>query len=256
MKRIILSIISSLFLICTSVSAQFSRFPVNGVIEFEKKINMHAFIKKNINKNNESYMNQVLEQYKKSQPQFKISKSTLSFSKDKTLFTPIESTDPPSFFSTHPATMQINTVFNDLTANTSSIQKTVFEQMFLVKDTTRSIKWKITDENREIAGYSCRRANAIVMDSIYVVAFYTDQIPVSSGPETFTGLPGMILGLALPHDHVTWFATSVSDKPLEKPLTPPAKGKVIDKKGLYKTLESSFKQYGEDLQTVLKIYML
>ena len=168
----------------------------------------------------------------------------------------MESTDAPTLFITHTAAMQINTVFNDLATKTSSVQKTVFDQLFLVKDTTRSIKWKITDENREIAGYSCRRANAIVMDSIYVVAFYTDQIPVSSGPETFSGLPGMILGLALPHDHVTWFATSVSDKPLEKPLTPPTKGKAVDKKALQKTLESSFKQYGEDLQTVLKIYML
>lgn len=239
-----------------SLSAQFSRFPLNGVIEFEKKINMHALIKKNINKNNESYMTQALEQYKKTQPQFKVSKSTLSFSKDKSLFKPIESNDPPSFFSSHPAVLQINTVFNDFSSNMASIQKVVFEQTFLVKDTIRAIKWKITDENREIAGYACRRANAIVMDSIYVVAFYTDQIPVSSGPETFAGLPGMILGLALPHEHVTWFATSVSDKPLEKPLTAPLKGKVTDNKGLHATLESALKQYGEYLQTALKIFTL
>jgi GLPGLI family protein len=201
-------------------------------------------------------MTQAFENYKKTQPQFKVSKSTLSFSKDKSLFTPIESNDAPSFFSSHPAVMQINTVFNDLAANTSSIQKTVFEQTFIVKDTTRNIKWKITDENREIAGYSCRRANAIIMDSIYVVAFYTDQIPVSSGPETFSGLPGMILGLALPHEHVTWFATSVTDKPLEKPLSPPVKGKLTDNKGLRSTLETALKQYGEYLQTALKIYTL
>lgn len=132
----------------------------------------------------------------------------------------------------------------------------MFEETFLVKDTTRNIKWKITGETRVIAGYTCRRANAIVMDSIYVVAFYTDAIPVSSGPETFSGLPGMILGVALPHDHVTWFATSVSDKPLDKPIVPPAKGKVVDTMGLRKTLESALKQYGDYLKKALKIYLL
>ena len=238
------------------VFAQFARFTTSGVVEFEKKINMHALIQKNINKDNESYMNQVFEQYKKSQPQFKTFKSTLSFSVDKSLFTPVESTESPSFFSDHPAVMQINTVYNDLLTKSSVIQKKVFEQTFIVKDSTRSINWKITDETREIAGYSCRRANALVMDSIYVVAFYTDQIPVSSGPETFSGLPGMILGLALPHDNVTWFATSVADKPLPKPLVAPSKGRVTDNKGLRTTLETALKQYGDYLQTALKVYML
>jgi GLPGLI family protein len=48
-----------------------------------------------------------------------------------------------------------------------------------------------------IAGFNCRRANAMIMDSIYVVAFYTDEILTTGGPESFSGLPGMILGVAL-----------------------------------------------------------
>ena len=90
-------------------------------------------------------------------------------------------------------------------------QKTVFEQTFLVEDTLRRIKWKITDETRPIAGFNCRRANALIMDSICVVAFYTDEILTTGGPESFSGLPGMILGIALPHEHITWFATKVED---------------------------------------------
>lgn len=255
MKTFYISLI--IFFFSGNLCAQFARFPANGVIEFEKKINMHALIKKNITKDNESFMTQAFEAYKKSQPQFKTVKSTLLFSKDKSLFTPDNTSSGPStFFDSYPGVTQINTVYNDLSANTSVIQKKVFEETFLVKDTTRHINWKITDEVRDIAGYSCRRANAIVMDSIYVVAFYTDVIPVSSGPENFSGLPGMILGVALPHENMTWFATSVTDKPLEKPLTPPAKGKATDNKGLRKTLESSLKQYGEYLQMALKIYML
>ncbi len=97
---------------------------------------------------------------------------------------------------------------------------------------------------REIAGYTCRRANALVMDSIYVVAFYTEVIPVSSGPEIFSGLPGMILGVALPHENVTWFATSVKDNDTLKEIKPPAKGKATDNTGLRKTLTADNQAMG------------
>ena len=249
--------LSLLLLTGNLVFAQFTRFPVNGIIEFERKVNMHAVIRKSINKQNETFMNNAFEQYKKSQPQFKTSKSTLSFSKDKSYFLPIESTEGTSrLFSWLPSTQQINTVYNDLSTKTSIIQKKVFDETFLLKDTTRQIKWKITNETREIAGYSCRRANAIIMDSVYVVAYYTDQIPVSSGPETFSGLPGMILGVALPHDHITWFATSVTDKPLEKPIAPITKGKLTTSTDLRKTLQGLLKQYGEHVQPYIKAFML
>ncbi|MBC7913616.1 MAG: GLPGLI family protein, partial [Pyrinomonadaceae bacterium] len=180
----------------------------------------------------------------------------LTFSKDKSLFSPIEDADAAAhLFSNHPAAMQINTVFNDYTVKSSIIQKKVFEQTFLVKDTTRNIAWKITDETREIAGYTCRRANAIVMDSVYVVAFYSDEIPVSGGPEIFSGLPGMILGVALPHENITWFATSVKDNSVGE-LKPPAKGKATDNNGLRKTLAAATKQWGEYAQKYLKIFLL
>ena len=230
---------------------------MNGVIEYEKRVNIFALIKRTITKDTERWLAPEFEKYKKNQPQFKVSKSTLSFSKDKTLFTPgFEEVNNQNPIGWHPLLAQFNTVYTDLSTQTSIVQKKLFEQAYLLKDTTRSIKWKMTNETREIAGYSCRRANAVIMDSIYVVAFYTDQIPVSGGPEIFTGLPGMILGVALPHDNVTWFATSVIDKPLEKPLSAPVKGKVLTETGLNKTLESLIKDEGAWFKSVLKYYLL
>jgi GLPGLI family protein len=250
-----------LLFICSTVYAQFARFPTSGVIEFEKKVNTFALVKNYIDKekNVSSYLVSGFEQYKKTQPQFLVSKSTLSFTKDKSFFVPSKSSEEPHGFLAWlpiPVTKQLNTVYNDLNTKTSMVQKLVFEETFLVKDSTRRINWKITDEYREIAGYSCRRANALVMDSVYVVAFYTDQIPVSSGPEVFSGLPGMILGVAMPHEHVTWFATSVADKPLEKPILPPTKGKAVSNKELQATLQSSLKRWGDYARPFLRILML
>jgi GLPGLI family protein len=91
------------------------------------------------------------------------------------------------------------------------------------------------------------------MDSIYVVAFYTDQIPVSGGPESFTGLPGMILGVALPYEHITWFATKVSEIPVDpKSLTLPAtKKQPITLSALKEKITSSSDWIKESLKTLL-----
>jgi GLPGLI family protein len=153
--------------------------------------------------------------------------------------------------------VQNNTIFTDLTAKSVTMQKNVFEELFLVKDTTRKINWKITTETRDIAGYKCRRANALVMDSIYVVAFYTDEIAVSGGPESFSGLPGMILGVALPHENVTWFATKVSEIVVTaKAIAAPTKGKATNKKGLMDILKGATKDWGDYANSYLKAFNL
>ncbi|WP_183576298.1 GLPGLI family protein [Mucilaginibacter sp. X5P1] len=256
MKKILFTLTCLLFS-AGLLFAQNVRFPSSGTIEFNKTVNIYGLINKQMNKNNEDFWMQIMDAYKKNHPQFKVLKSVLTFSGNKTLYTPLEDTEPTTDFFDFPMADQNNTIYTDLATSQSIIQKKVFEDVFLLKDSTRKINWKITDETREIAGYPCRRANAIVMDSIYVVAFYTDKIHVSGGPETFTGLPGMILGVALPHENVTWFATKVNDMSIEdKALTPPKKGKPVTNQTFQTTLQPVMKNWGDYKQIYLKAFLL
>lgn len=68
----------------------------------------------------------------------------------------------------------------------------------------------------------------------------------------------MILGVALPHENVTWFAKTVTDKAVDsKVMVAPAKGKVTDNKGLTATLLAALKDYwGADSNPMLKMFML
>ncbi len=238
--------------------AQHANFAFEGSIEFEKSTNMHAQIQRMINKDNEGYYRPAFDQYKRTQPQFKILKSTLIFTKDKTLFTPVEpEAAPRSMFGDLPISGQNNIIYSDFSSSKNIAQKKVYEETFIVTDSIRKITWKVTSETRDIAGYTCRRANAIMMDSIYVVAFYTDEIPVSGGPESFAGLPGMILGVALPHENITWFAKMVTPKALAAgTMVAPKKGKPTDNKGLLTTLTSVMKNWGQYAQAQLKAYLL
>jgi GLPGLI family protein len=252
-------ILFAVIFISKSLSAQNIHFVKNGVIEFEKRSNMYALIKKRINKDNETYMNQAFDQYKKNNPQFKVAKSTLSFTSDKSLYkwATVEETVNNNWLSTDVLADLKNTIATNFDSQTSATQKSVYEDTYLVKDSVRKINWKITDETREIAGYECRRANAIIMDSVYVVAYYSNQIAVSGGPESFTGLPGMILGLALPHENVTWFATKVTEVAVpEKDLAPPTKGKPTDNKGLKAILLGAMKNWGEYAHPIYKAFSL
>jgi GLPGLI family protein len=123
----------------------------------------------------------------------------------------------------------------------------------LVKDTTRKIKWKITGETRDVAGYPCRRANGIMMDSIYVVAFYTEKIHTSGGPESFNGLPGMILEVAVPHENIIWVATKVTDVPInDNAIQAPKKGKPVNNAQLMAILHNLTKDWGDRAQFYLK----
>jgi len=247
-KRMATGIFLCLIFLSACLQAQNAIFLTEGKIEFEKKVNMYALMEEGDSWN---------DLQKKTMPKFKSTYFDLLFTKNRTIYQPgRENPDNNKiFFSENIA--EENIVYSELDSSKSISQKKVFEQVFLIQDSTRQIQWKITDESRVIAGFQCRRANAIIMDSIYVVAFYTDEIIAPGGPESFTGLPGMILGVSLPHQHVTWFATKVSATPVTAAqLRMPGKGKKVTNASLRETLKGRMKDWGKYAQRNLEAVSL
>jgi GLPGLI family protein len=242
MKKIFITL-TFLFLSAGALFAQHAQFTSSGTIEYQKSSNMYALMKKAYagNSSLSSMYQQIIDQYQKTQPQFKVLKSTMVFNNNKTLYTPIVPDVPLSNSFNSLISDQINTIYSDFNTQTSTVQKNISDATFLVKDSLRKINWKITNETRTIAGYPCRRANALVLDSIYVVAFYTDKIPVAGGPESFNVLPGMILEVAIPHENLTWTATKITG--MEIPATTlvqPKKGKPVNNKQLVDFLKGLY----------------
>ncbi len=139
-----------------------------------------------------------------------------------------------------------NVVYNNFEQHSRTSSKKVYESTFIINDSIYPLRWRVSDEKRTIAGFECSKAVTIICDSVYVVAFYTDEIPVSGGPESFGGLPGMILGIAIPRLHTTWFATKVElIAPAAKDFIIPTKGQRINNKKLADNLNSSLKSWGK-----------
>lgn len=207
-----------------------TEFISSGKIKFERKTNMHRLYF------TDEEMTSWDEMFKKMFPQFQVNLFELSFNGTQSLYKTAKD-NPESkmgFFGNAPGTS--NTVFKDLEKGTASSQKQIFETMFLINDSLPQHEWKLQPETRTIAGFECKKAITKICDSVVVVAFYTEEITCSSGPESFGGLPGMILGLAIPRLYTTWFATAL--ELTNQPTNPPVKGKNIDSKGLLKTINA------------------
>lgn len=227
------------FILPTQAMAQ-ETFVKEGRIEFERKINLH----RQMDGENEDvdWFKDMIAKL----PTFHTSTFSLYFKGGETIYKPLGEIEMTLQMPWILGPAKENIIQTDLDKYVRTGSKTVFEQRYLVTDSIGQIKWRITDEKRNIAGLECRKAVAIICDSVYVVAFYADEIPVSGGPESFDGLPGMILGLVIPRLHTTWFATKIVLGPPEpKDFVMAARGQRIQKSKLTSTLQSSLKDWGK-----------
>lgn len=242
-----ISILTGLSLITASAQAQFIE---NGTIEYTKTMNLHLNMKLEF----ADRMGEGMDDFLKMVPKNATKLYIMTFDQNKSMYR-YDKDGPekvPSFGGKDPASENI--VFKDFKNNTYKAEKEVFGTLFNVEDSIPTYTWKIDDEIRQIAGYNCRKATTIINDSVYVVAYYTDEIMVSGGPESFGGLPGMILGLAIPRLYSTWFATKIEllpyDASLEKPINE-KKAKKVNRVGLIEALKPSLAEWGNFGTSVL-----
>jgi GLPGLI family protein len=233
----------TLTLVLVATLSAICQYTTSGKIEYERKSNVHAMMKDyDSDDGGESWYDRM----KGSTPQFYVTYFDLVFDTAKSLYKPgREPENPPKGYNgNNPATDNI--ILTDFETKKVKGVKNVFEQKFFVQDSMRAISWKVKDEIRTIANFKCRKAVGRICDSVYVVAFYTEDIVASGGPEMFGGLPGMILELAIPRLHTTWTADKIElTAPKEADFLIPEKGKKVNEKELFETIQSSLKDWGK-----------
>lgn len=218
-------------------------FITQGKIEFEKRVNLYKLL--DASTGNDDGSRSWVDELKKNIPSHKNFYFDLYFNGDKTLYKPGREEVTNGRIPDWLLIANENIVSSDLKKEESVSQKSIFEGNYLIQDSLRKINWKITSETRNIAGFECRKATAIIMDSVYVFAFYTDEIISHGGPESFNNLPGMILGIAIPRLNTTWFATKLElVQVTPEQLVAPKKGKKVDNKALQNLLKEKFAEAG------------
>ena len=209
-----------------------------AIIEYEVKSN----IKKNMGNN-------VWDEMRKDKlPTFKTGYYTFTFANNKSIykFDRWPETDKiPEYMRKDDET---NTWYFDHNTGKMIIQKNIFGSSFNIEDSILNLKWTLTNENRNIAGFNCKKAIAKIFDSVYVFAFYTDEIMISGGPCSINGLPGMIMGVTIPRLFTSWIATKVSvNNVAVNTIQPTAAKKYYSMPFVVKTIDERTKDwYGGD----------
>src|SRR5436190_4095650 len=165
MKKYIIFFVCSQFTVCLLFSQDI--FISKGKIEFEKKVNIYKNLDDQKSDDNEGGYDWI-SQLKKQMPEYGITYFNLYFDGDKTLYKPgREATQTQKIPEWFEGPAQDNVVFCDLQSKKTVAQKTVYESTFLIQDSLRKAKWKITNDTRDIAGFKCRKATTIIMDSVF-----------------------------------------------------------------------------------------
>lgn len=120
-----------------------------------------------------------------------------------------------------------NTVYQFPKRNFRYTIKDMWGEELHLTDSLYKRQWHVTESTRKIAGYSCRKAVWRANDSTRIYAWFSYDLLPSSGPESFNGLPGTILGLATEDGGVVYFAKKVEIlKPEPAILQLPKKKKI------------------------------
>jgi len=118
-------------------------------------------------------------------------------------------------------------------ATTKKVElRVMFDKKFIVDDSIRPLKWKMSEETKTVLNHLCRKATAVrygkrttmnmdngkmdrkeVDDTSNIVAWFTTDIPVSVGPGEYQGqLPGLILEMDINDGRQTFLAKEISVK--------------------------------------------
>lgn len=228
-----------LLLCCLNGIAQ--KFITSGTIEYEVRKNQKKDMSRFETEEND---NGFWAQIKDKIPEFSLNYFTYNFNSNAGLYKFQRTADKqkiPGWFSRGE---EDNIWYNNYLEGFYTHLK-VIDDNYIISGKLQNINWKLSpNDQRLIAGFNCRKATAVLFDSVYVFAYYTDEIAVSGGPMSLHGLPGMILGVTIPRMYASWVATSL--KLDEGTIAAPAKGKRKTDAEMKELLTELGKSYGKE----------
>lgn len=130
------------------------------------------------------------------------------------------------------ATGADDVLFTDFASGKRVELRDFMDKHFIIDDSVRAIKWKVTGESKVILDQNCMKATATqfsrrtqtvmvngnlerkeIDDTTTITAWFAPSIPVSAGPAEYQGqLPGLILEMDLNNGRLVFKAIELSPK--------------------------------------------
>lgn len=138
-----------------------------------------------------------------------------------------------------------NRTYNDYASRQYTSKKDLLGKTFIIEDEMGKYNWKLGSDKRRILDHVCMNATAQPDEETEVVAWFTTEIPVSMGPSSYHGLPGMILAVEINENDQIIVAKEVSLGAIEKDkIERPSKGKKVNQAEFDKIREEKMEEMG------------
>jgi GLPGLI family protein len=231
-----------------------------GKIVFERTMQLQI----RINDDNPAFQNMI--------PKERKDKYELLFTEGKSLWLPIEDETQGDEMNFNDGGGQVRMVFRmpgseDITYHNIAEGKKVEQRElggknYIIADSIRKQNWKLAGETKVILGYNCMKATMQrtqesmrmtmdngeakrekVIDTLNIVAWFTNEIPGSFGPEMYQGqLPGTILEIDVNNGRNSFRAIEINPKVDVAKIKEPAKGKKATAEEFAKEREKLFQE--------------
>jgi GLPGLI family protein len=235
-----------------------------GKLIFERKVNMHKMI--------------TDPEMRARIPEFRTDKFELLFNEQASMFKSIIEEEAPDPFANSGGggggmrfnfRMPETATYTDIPNQMQYESRSLFEKEFLIIDSLKPNKWKLSEETKTIAKFVCKKATTMIVPQqmsmrigggrnrnntdttapvkpkeIELVVWYTESIPVSVGPDAYAGLPGAILEVDSDNGGNVITATEFTAKYAAKELKQPTKGDKMNRA----QFAESMKKIMEDMQ--------
>ena len=193
----------------------------------------------------------------------------LTFNKEESVFKEEEELEAPQ-----PSGMQIviagmggsDILYKNTKEERFANQNEMYGKVFLIEDKLVKQDWKLGSETKNIGNYTCYKATLVrerpvdvegmptdeqienpEMEEYTTTAWYTPQIPVSNGPRSYHGLPGLILEVN--DGSETMICSKIVMNPKDKvSISEPTKGKKVNQEEYNVIMEKKMKEMRERFQ--------
>ena len=236
MKKLIAALLISLpFLIMAQTE---------GIIQYEETVSFQIDLPEG------------MEEFKSQIPSSQKNKMDLTFTEEVALYEPAKSNEAQQdvTMGSEESGMMIemkfdtpeNKTFTNIKEGTMIEKQEFMGKKFLIKGDVEKYKWKLTGEQETILDYVCQKAT--YQDSTRnLVAWFTPEIPVATGPGSISGLPGMVLKLDRNDGETVVIATSIELKKIDKKsVKAPKKGKKVTQEEFRKIQDEKMKEMKEE----------
>ena len=258
-KAIKVLVITITFLVSSVISAQ--NFQGEATYKSKRKMD----IQMDSTEVSSDMQKQMMEMLKKQFEKTYI----LTFNKEESIFKEEEQLEAPQ-----PSGMQIviagmggsDILYKNTKEARFANQNEMFGKVFLIEDKLVKRDWVLGSETKNIGDYTCYKATLVrerpveidgiptpeqienpEMEEYTTTAWYSPQIPVSNGPRSYHGLPGLILEV---NDGTeTIICSKIVMNPKDKvSITEPTKGKKVNQEEFNVIMEKKQKEMRERYQ--------